>query len=108
LIFRSSDAKSLNIRVAAFGNARAPIDACRRQPTCCKSVLRHLPSVLQLIRTLPRIVVDEVDEGEHWLSILKKAELATGTELDWLLRESGELRAIFGKSLGTARQNANR
>jgi len=46
--------------------------------------------VLQLIRTLPRIVVDEVDESEHWLSILKKAELATGTELDWLLRESGE------------------
>jgi hypothetical protein len=25
---------------------------------------------------------------------------------DWLLRESGELRAIFGKSLGTARANS--
>jgi len=37
--------------------------------------------------------------------MLKKAGLSTGVELDWLLRESGELRAIFVKSLGTARAN---
>jgi hypothetical protein len=51
------------------------------------------------------IVVDEADESEHWLALLKKAGLSTGVELDWLLRESGELRAIFVKSLGTARAN---
>jgi four helix bundle protein len=49
------------------------------------------------------VVVDEADESEHWLAILKKSDLMTGSEVDWLLRESGELRAIFGKSLGTAR-----
>jgi four helix bundle protein len=49
------------------------------------------------------VVVDEADESEHRLAILKKSDLMTGSELDWLLRESGELRAIFGKSLGTAR-----
>jgi four helix bundle protein len=54
------------------------------------------------------IVVDEADESEHWLAILKKAGLSTGVELDSLLRESGELRAIFVKSLGTARANSDR
>jgi hypothetical protein len=53
-------------------------------------------------------VVDEADENEHWLSMLKNAGLAAGSELDWLLQESGELRAIFGKSLGTARANRMR
>src|SRR5215471_7584203 len=38
------------------------------------------------------VVVDEADESEHWLSIVKKSGLMTGSELDWLLRESGELR----------------
>jgi four helix bundle protein len=51
------------------------------------------------------VVVDEADESEHWLSMLKKSGLMTGSELDWLLRESAELRAIFGKSLATARAN---
>jgi hypothetical protein len=37
--------------------------------------------------------------------MLKKAELARGTELDCLVQESGELRAIFVKSLVTAREN---
>jgi len=51
------------------------------------------------------VVVDEADESEHWLSVLMKSGLASGAELEWLLRESGELRAIFAKSLTTARQN---
>ena len=51
------------------------------------------------------IVVDEVDESEHWLAVLKKSKLVSGSELDWLLQESGELRAIFSKSLTTAREN---
>jgi four helix bundle protein len=51
------------------------------------------------------VVVDEAGESEHWLSMLKKSGLMTGSELDWLLRESAELRAIFGKSLATARAN---
>jgi len=51
------------------------------------------------------IVVDEVDETEHWLSILIRGELASGQEVTWLRKESAELRAIFAKSLTTAREN---
>ena len=51
------------------------------------------------------VVVDEADETEHWLSMIRDSELASGPELDWLLRESGQLRAIFSKSLTTARRN---
>ena len=40
------------------------------------------------------IVVDETDESEHWLSMLRDAGLADGPELEWLLRESRELREI--------------
>ena len=53
------------------------------------------------------IVVDEADESQHWLSVLKKGDLASGDELEWLLGEGGELRAIFGKSLATARRTTN-
>jgi len=51
------------------------------------------------------VVVNEADESEHWLAVLTKSGLASGAELDWLLHESGELRAIFAKSLTTARLN---
>ena len=51
------------------------------------------------------IVVDEADETEHWLCMIRDGELASGPELDWLLQESGQLRAIFSKSLTTARLN---
>lgn len=51
------------------------------------------------------VVVDEADESEHWLAVLAKTGLSSGAELDWLLHESGELRAIFAKSLTTARLN---
>ena len=52
------------------------------------------------------IVVDEAEETEGWLDMLKEIETATSPELDWLVNESGELRAIFVKSVITARRNA--
>ena len=51
------------------------------------------------------IVADEADESEHWLGVLRQAGLAAGPELEWLLNESRELRAIFVKSVSTARSN---
>jgi four helix bundle protein len=54
------------------------------------------------------IVVDETDETEHWLSVLDESELASGDELAWLLQETRELRAIYSKSLTTARLNHRR
>jgi hypothetical protein len=49
--------------------------------------------------------VEEADETEHWLAIIKAADLASGPEFDWLAQEAGELRAIFVASLKTARVN---
>ena len=53
-------------------------------------------------------VVEEADESEHWLDVIKQGELAAGRELDWLIGEAGELRAIFKASLETARTNYER
>ena len=50
-------------------------------------------------------VVEEIDEAEHWLDVLKEGELTAGTDLDWLRGEASELRAIFKTSLDTARAN---
>jgi four helix bundle protein len=53
------------------------------------------------------IVVDEADEVEGWLRLTREAKLYSGPELDWLIREGAELRAIFVASLKTARRNRN-
>jgi four helix bundle protein len=53
-------------------------------------------------------VVEEADETEHWLDVIKQGALAAGPELEWLIGEAGELRAIFRASLETARTNYER
>ena len=52
-----------------------------------------------------RVALDEVDESCHWLLVIRGSELAAGPELEWLLQESAELRAIISKSVSTARAN---
>jgi four helix bundle protein len=51
------------------------------------------------------IVVEEADEAEHWLNLWRDGGFVSGPELNWLLGEAGELRAIFLASLRTARRN---
>jgi len=51
------------------------------------------------------VVLEEADEAEHWLDILKQSRIGYGSEQDWLLDEAGQLRAIFQKSIKTARAN---
>ena len=51
------------------------------------------------------VVADEAEETEGWLELLKQADEAAGPELDWLLNESRERRAIFVQSVKTARLN---
>ena len=51
------------------------------------------------------IVADEAEETEGWLDLLKQTGDASGPELEWLLDESRELRAIFVQSVKTARRN---
>jgi four helix bundle protein len=52
------------------------------------------------------IVVEESDESEFWLDTCLRKPVAEGANTERLRREAGELRAIFGTSLGTARANA--
>ena len=54
------------------------------------------------------IVADEADETEGWLVMLREADLTSGAELEWLLNESRQLRAIFVKAVKTARANHRR
>src|SRR5262245_13923144 len=51
------------------------------------------------------VVLEEADEAEHWLDILKQSRIGYGSEQDWLLDEAGQLRAIYQKSMKTARAN---
>jgi four helix bundle protein len=54
------------------------------------------------------LVVEEADETEHWLDVLREADLVSGEHWTELRREAGELRAIFKASLDTARANQRR
>ena len=51
------------------------------------------------------IVVEEAEESVYWLDLLFRAQILSASGLDDLRAEAGELRAIFAKSLGTARAN---
>jgi four helix bundle protein len=54
------------------------------------------------------VVADEADESAGWFEMLKESGSAAGTELDWLVNESRELRAIFVQAVKTARLNQQR
>jgi four helix bundle protein len=51
------------------------------------------------------IALDESDETSMWLAVIKESALSEGDELNWLIGESGELRAILFASVRTARLN---
>jgi four helix bundle protein len=51
------------------------------------------------------VVVDEADESVHWLGVLKETGITAGDELESLIDESRQLRAIFWAALATARRN---
>jgi len=46
-----------------------------------------------------------VAESEYWLDVVRLAQFLHQTAVAPLRNEAGELRAIFAKSLGTARAN---
>jgi four helix bundle protein len=50
-------------------------------------------------------VLEEADETEHWLDVLRKAGIQCGEEVDKLTDEAAQLRAIFAQSVKTARAN---
>ncbi|HYT76047.1 MAG TPA: four helix bundle protein [Vicinamibacterales bacterium] len=55
------------------------------------------------------IVAEESDESQLWLELLSVASTGIdGKEHDELLKEAGELTAIFSASYATARQSLNK
>ena len=54
------------------------------------------------------IAADESDESELWLDVADERRWGDVTRRGWLLKESGELRAIFSKAYQTAKSNERR
>ena len=52
------------------------------------------------------LVFEESDEAEFWLDLSLRKRLGEQEEADRLHTEAIQLRAIFGRSLGTARANS--
>ncbi len=48
------------------------------------------------------VVIEEADESDYWLMLLKRAGMAKGAELDGLVDEASQLVAIFTASQKTA------
>jgi four helix bundle protein len=53
-------------------------------------------------------VVEEADEAIYWLEMIQAAGICRAPELGTLLREAGELSAIFNPSQLTAKSNRGR
>ena len=54
------------------------------------------------------IVLEEADESELWLDVANDKCWGNENERKWLLKEAGELRAIFSKACSTARAKERR
>jgi four helix bundle protein len=54
------------------------------------------------------LVEEEADESGYWLEVAKETGLATADAVAPLLKEAGELTAIFDRSTMTARASATR
>jgi four helix bundle protein len=54
------------------------------------------------------IVEKEASETQYWLELLEESDISSATERQWLLRESGELIAIFTSIGKTAKSNIRR
>jgi four helix bundle protein len=53
-------------------------------------------------------VIEEADECEMWCALLQRCGIGSGSLLDKLYAEAGELRAIFVTSRATAQANGRR
>jgi hypothetical protein len=51
------------------------------------------------------IATDESDESELWVDVANQRQWGDLVLRSWLLKESGELRAIFAKAYQTAKSN---
>ena len=54
------------------------------------------------------VFVEEADEAIYWIELTRRGRLLAERDVAAVLNEAIELRAIFGKSLETARANARK
>jgi four helix bundle protein len=54
------------------------------------------------------LVVEEADESCGWLEMIGRAQLLKPEQVQAISREAVELRAIFARSVGTARHNVSK
>jgi hypothetical protein len=54
------------------------------------------------------VVLEEADESELWLDVANDRRWGKEDDRTWLLKEAGELRAIFSKACSTARAREHR
>lgn len=52
------------------------------------------------------VIVEEADESVYWLEMIARGEMLPAREVQSVRSEAGELRAIFARSVGTARANS--
>ena len=52
------------------------------------------------------VVVEESDEAECWLELITRRQMLPQREIGPVQREAVELRAVFARSIGTARANS--
>ena len=53
------------------------------------------------------VVLEEADESNYWLEVVKDAEIKTGDEVNRLIDESGQLTAIFAATDKTVKKKRN-
>ncbi len=54
------------------------------------------------------IVEKECSESQYWLELFEESDIGPKADRQWLLKESGELLAIFAASGRTAKANRNK
>ena len=52
-----------------------------------------------------QIVLEESDESNYWLTIIKESGLIVNSQIDYLIKESNELTAIFAATCRTVKLN---
>ena len=87
-------------RVIAYQLAKSSTSVGANYRAVCNA--RSRPEFIAKLGT----VVEEAEESVYWLEIVNRLQLVSGVEPAGLRQESIELRAIFSRSLGTARANS--
>jgi hypothetical protein len=84
------------------------VDALPRTPageTVARQLARAGTGVVGNYRSACR---DESDESELWVDVANERQWGDSSLRCWLLKESGELRAIFAQAYQTAKSNERR